>query len=345
MNIIALQQPLISLVVPLYNEERCAAANLAQILALAEGSYQLELIAVDDGSRDGTAAEIARAAAADARIRPVCFTRNFGKEAAILAGLRHAEGDAVVVLDGDLQHPPELIPRMVALWQQGVLVVESVKTHRGEESLASKWFARGFYFLFRALAALDLEGHSDFKLLDRSVVDAYVVFPERHRFFRGLIGWAGYPSAQLPFEVAERADRSPSRWSKFKLLRYAIGNLTSFSSVPLKMVSYLGAGTLAFGAAIGALSLVQKLQGRAIDGFTTVNLLIIVIGGAILLSLGIIGHYMGRLYDEIKGRPAYLLKPTSRRHHESTTVGAGRRAVQRRRAAHHEALEQGVNRG
>ncbi|HYD80938.1 MAG TPA: glycosyltransferase family 2 protein [Paucimonas sp.] len=301
--------PLISLVVPAYNEEAIIFHNLGAILDAAKGDgYDLELIAVDDGSRDATASEIARAAASDARIRLVSFTRNFGKEAAILAGLEHARGAAAVVLDGDLQHPPQLIPQMIAFWRQGLQVVEAVKQDRGNEAMRDSLFARGFYTLFRRFAGLDIDGHSDFKLLDRSVVDAYLSFPEKQRFFRGLIGWAGYPSAQIPFSVPERSDGGGSHWSKLKLLKYAINNITSFSSLPLKLVSWLGLATLAFGGIIGIISLLRKFEGKAIDGFTTVNLLIIVIGGAILISLGIIGHYIARLYDEVKGRPAYLVK-------------------------------------
>jgi glycosyltransferase involved in cell wall biosynthesis len=303
---------LISIVVPVYNEGPSIASNLAAILEAAGGDwYELELIAVDDGSRDASADEIAAAAANDSRIRLMSFTRNFGKEAAILAGLTHAKGDAVIVLDGDLQHPPQLIPQMLDFWRRGIYVIEAVKLHRGKEAVHHGLMARAFYALFQKFAGLDLEGHSDFKLLDRVVVDTYLAFPERQRFFRGIIGWARYPSAQLPFSVPERVGGS-SQWNKLKLLRYAINNLTSFSSLPLKLVSYVGLATLIFGAVIGGISLSQKIQGKAIDGFTTVNLLIIIIGGAILLSLGIIGHYIARLYDEVKGRPSYLIKPSKK---------------------------------
>lgn len=304
---------LISLVVPVYNEEAMIFSNLAAILQAAAGDgYALELIAVDDGSRDKSAIEIERAMAADPRVNLVSFTRNFGKEAAILAGLAHAKGEAVVVLDGDLQHPPQMIPQMVNLWRQGLFVVEAVKSDRGNESLHSSLFARGFYSLFQRFAGLDLAGHSDFKLLDRAVVDAYLAFPERQRFFRGIIGWARFPSAQLPFAVPERAGGTGSQWSKLKLLKYAINNITSFSSLPLKLVSWLGLITLVIGGIIGIISLVKKFEGHALDGFTTVNLLIIGMGSAILLSLGIIGHYLARLYDEVKGRPIYLVKPSKK---------------------------------
>ena len=302
--------PLISLVVPVYNEGTMIFDCLIHILREAQGEdYELELIAVDDGSKDSSASELERARLHDGRIRPISFTRNFGKEAAILAGLAQTKGDAVVVLDCDLQHPPELISQMVNLWQQDLYVVEAVKQDRGDEAFQDGLFARAFYTLFNRFSGLDIRNHSDFKLLDREVVDAYLAFPEKHRFFRGIIGWARYPSAQIPFSVPERAGGGNSQWSKLKLLRYAINNLTSFSSLPLKLVSYVGAATLALGGIVGVISLFQKFEGKAISGFTTVNLLIIIMSGAILLSLGIIGHYLARLYDEIKARPTYIIKP------------------------------------
>lgn len=304
--------PLISLIVPVFNEEAIILANLARILEAAAGTwYELELVVVDDGSTDASAQEITRAAMLDPRVRLVSFTRNFGKEAAILAGLAQANGDAVVVLDGDLQHPPELILQMINLWREGIHVVEAVKRDRGTESLSGKLFASVFYTLFHRFAGVDIKGHSDFKLLDRVVVDFYLAFPERHRFFRGIIGWAQFPSAQIPFMVAERSGGA-TQWGKLKLVRYAIDNITSFSSLPLKLVSYLGMATLLFGLVMAGISLVQKFDGKAIDGFTTVNLLIIIMGGTIFLCLGIIGHYLMRLYDEIKARPSYIIKPPKR---------------------------------
>jgi dolichol-phosphate mannosyltransferase len=325
-------------VIPVYNEEKAIRANLSTILeAASDADCDLELVVVDDGSRDISAREVAKAAMADRRIRLISFTRNFGKEAAILAGLTNAKGDAVIVLDSDLQHPPQLIPRMVELWRQGIHVVEAVKSDRGTESASSALFAKAFYSLFKGFSGVDIEGHSDFKLLDRMVVDVYLSLPERHRFFRGLVGWTGYPSATIPFAVPERAEGTGSQWSKWKLLRYAIENLTSFSSLPLKLVSYVGLCTLLFGMIVGSISLLQKLRGHAIGGFTTVNLLIIITGGALLFSMGILGHYMARLYDEIKARPSYLIKPPRKECiDERTRSRTDRRHLQRRSATYDE---------
>lgn len=306
----------ISIVIPVYNEAQLIQTSIPLIIQTVErglGSqhaerYRLDIVAVNDGSADQTAEVLAHMRQQEPRLRAISFTRNFGKEAAILAGLAHAQGDAVVVIDADLQHPPALIAPMIKLWENGLLVVHAVKAQRARESYLQKHLAKAFYAVFKSMSGLDLRGHSDFKLLDQQVVQMLLALPERQRFFRGLISWANFPSGQLPFEVADRPDGTESKWNRLKLLRYAVNNITSFSSLPLKLVTYLGMATLLFGLIIGGNSLLQKIEGKAIDGFTTVNLLIIIIGGAILLSLGVIGHYLARLYDEIKGRPAYLIR-------------------------------------
>jgi glycosyltransferase involved in cell wall biosynthesis len=306
----------ISIVIPVYNEAQLIQTSIPTIIHAVEQGlgrqhadlYRLEIVAVNDGSADQTSQVLAHMQQQEPRIRAISFTRNFGKEAAILAGLQHAQGDAVVVIDADLQHPPALIAPMIKLWENGLLVVHAVKAQRARESWLQRHLAKAFYAVFQSMSGLDLRGHSDFKLLDKQVVQMLLALPERQRFFRGLISWANFPSGQLPFEVADRPDGTESKWNRLKLLRYAVSNITSFSSLPLKLVTYLGVATLLFGLIIGGNSLLQKIEGKAIDGFTTVNLLIIIIGGAILLSLGVIGHYLARLYDEMKGRPAYLVR-------------------------------------
>lgn len=306
---------LVSLVIPAHNEAAAIASNVTKIIAAAEKSapdFTFEVIVVDDGSSDATADEVSRAAASDPRLQLISFTRNFGKEAAILAGLDHAAGEAAIVMDADLQHPPELIPQMLALWRQGFLVVEAVKQDRGEEHAISGFAAWIFYTLFRRFTGLELTNHSDYKLLDRSVMDTYRALPENRRFFRGLVAWLGNPVARIPFTVAQRQG-SASRWGAIRLLRYGIDNLTAFSSAPLHIVSWLGAATLLLGGVIGALSLYQKWQGESLDGFTTVILLIVITGGVLMVSLGIIGHYLAGIYDELKRRPRYVVKQPERR--------------------------------
>lgn len=306
--------PIIELVIPVYNEGAVIEAHLQEILRRAApataASYRLRLLVIDDGSNDDTRAALERYCAREPRARYLSFTRNFGKEAAISAGLDHVsdQAAAAVLLDSDLQHPPELIPDMVALWQAGHSIVEARKARRGRESLASRFFAAGFYWLFRVLAKLDLQGQSDFKLLDRAVITEYRRLPERGRFFRGLIPWMGHPAAHISFSVAERMGGN-SRWSRLKLLRYALRNITAFSAVPLQLISWCGLLSLLVGLVFGALAFIQKLRGEALDGFTTVILLLIFFSGTLMLSLGVIGHYLARIYEEIKQRPNYILRP------------------------------------
>ena len=309
-------RPDLSLIIPVFNEGSDITQNLKTILSFAtkEKGYKVELIAVDDGSSDETVETIHALAKKDSRVRLVELTRNFGKEAAMQAGLVASKGQAVIIIDSDLQHPPELIPQMIALWRTGILVVEAIKVSRGKESLLSKFFSHAFYALFRFFTQLNIRGLCDFKLLDRHVVDAYLEFPENRRFFRGLINWSGYPSATIPFTVAPRQGSGGSRWSRFHLLCYAIDNITALSSLPLRLVSIVGTFSLLIGLVIGGMSIWQKWQGVALDGFTTINLLIVIIGGAILTGLGIISHYLRRIYEEVKNRPSYLLKPEKHIH-------------------------------
>jgi len=306
---------LLTLVVPVFNEAALVATSLPEILravASAAPRPQVALVAVDDGSTDGTWAALAQLAAQDARISRIGFTRNFGKEAAVHAGLQHAcdamGADVVVVIDADLQHPPALVGQMLARWREGCDVVEGVKRNRGDESAARRWAANAFYSLFTRLSGLRLQQATDFKLLDRRVAQAVLQLGERGRFFRGIVQWLGFPSAQVEFDVAARAGGA-SAWSTLSLARYAWRNLTSFSSAPLGIVTTLGGIGLAFGVVLGAKALLDKLQGRALDGFSTVILLQILFGSLILLSLGIIGSYIARIYEELKRRPLYVLRP------------------------------------
>lgn len=302
------------IVVPVFNEAASLEHNLRCILAAAtQGCEQIafNLLAVDDGSVDGTHLALARFCEAEPRARVLRFTRNFGKESAIAAGLMDmtADTDAVVLIDSDLQHPPELIPQMIELWLSGFKVVEGIKLDRGNETAYARLLASGFYKLFDLLSRLDIRGQSDFKLLDREVVVQLNQLPERQRFFRGLVQWMGYPTARIPFRVAERT-HGGSRWNTLMLVKYAIQNISSFSALPLQLVTWAGLLSLLVGSVFGGIALTQKLQGQAIDGFTTVILLLVFFSGALMLSLGVIGHYLSRIYDEIKRRPSYILSST-----------------------------------
>lgn len=298
---------LLSIVLPAYNEEQ-NIANTAKVLSelLSENGIDYELVFISDGSRDATFAEIKKAAAENPRIRGAEFSRNFGKEAGIFAGLELASGDAVIVMDCDLQHPPQVIPQMWKLWQEGVEVVEGIKKSRGKESLGYKLSAGLFYKIMSRLIKMDMNASSDFKLLDRKVVDVLLALPERNTFFRALSFWAGFRTEQVYYEVQER-QFGESKWSFWSLMKYAITNATSFSTLPLQLVTVMGLVAILFSVVLFIQTLVKFLSGTAVEGFTTVILLILIIGGFLMLSLGIIGHYIARIYEEVKGRPKYII--------------------------------------
>jgi polyisoprenyl-phosphate glycosyltransferase len=302
------QSKTVTVVTPVFNEGRALYGNVQAILGhlTSIGSVRMRVLIVDDGSTDDTHAVAERLCRERPEVSLLTFNRNFGKEAAIDAGLDHVEADAVIVMDSDLQHPPELIPQMVALWRTGIELVEGYKVSRGPESALSRASASGFYLLFSTLAGLDLRNQSDYKLLDRKVVLAYRDLPERRRFFRGLIAWMAFPSARIPYEVSERTDGT-SRWSRWRLLRYSIDAVTAFSSAPLHLVTLLGAVTFFISLVFGTIALYQKLTGQAVGGFTTVILLLLIIGSILMVSLGLVGTYIARIYEEIKRRPTYVI--------------------------------------
>ena len=303
---------LLSIVLPSYNEEE-NIANTAKVLKemLEENGIDYELVFISDGSRDGTFAEILKAAAENPRIKGAEFSRNFGKEAGIFAGLELAAGDAVIVMDCDLQHPPQVIPEMWKLWKDGAEVVEGIKSSRGKESLGYKLSAGLFYKIMSRLIKMDMNASSDFKLLDRKVVDVLLALPERNTFFRALSFWAGFRTETVSYEVQERK-YGKSRWSVWSLIQYAVSNATSFSTLPLQLVTAMGMMTLVFSVILAVQTLVRFLMGDSVEGFTTVILLILIIGGLLMLSLGIIGHYIARIYEEVKGRPKYIISKVTK---------------------------------
>lgn len=298
---------LLSVVLPAYNEEKMiekAGSVIGQILE--EQKIPYEIVFVDDGSKDGTWSEIERTAQKDPHIAGVHFSRNFGKESAMLAGLANTKGDCCVVMDCDLQHPPETVVEMYHLWEQGYEVVEGVKHSRGKESLAHKASAGMFYKLISKAVGIDMSRASDFKLLDRKAVDALLDMPERNAFFRALSAWIGYKTTSVEFDVRER-EEGESKWSTKSLIRYAITNIVSFSSAPMQFVT--GAGVFVFFLAVilGIQTLIHYFTGNAVEGFTTVILLLLLIGSILMISLGIIGYYISKIYEEVKGRPRYLI--------------------------------------
>lgn len=312
---------MLSVLIPFFNEEKQIPLTLATVVPILESvDPQFELVLVDDGSCDGTYAIIAEAAARDPRIVGLRFSRNFGKEAAIRAALDHAHGDAVILMDGDLQHPPEHIPEMVRLWREGYDVVEGVKTSRGKESLMSRLNATIFYGLFLKVCGYDLRNASDFKLLDKRVVTEWRRLGEHDTFFRGLSAWLGFRRATFTFEVAARS-AGGSKWSLFKLIGLSVNAITGFSALPLQAITFLGLALLAGSLVLAIRTLVVWFSGQAAGGMTTVILLQLLIGGSIMISLGLIGLYIARIFEEVKGRPPYILAETTR---EPNTRPAGR---------------------
>lgn len=300
---------LLSVVVPAHNEASGIVHAIDIIVnALAPCGMELEVIVVDDGSRDGTFERVTDMSRKDARIKGIRFTRNFGKEAALLAGLRVSSGDAVVTIDSDLQHPPALIPKMVEEWRNGAMVVDAVKRSRESDGPLTRLRADLFNTLLSKLGGINLRHASDFKLLDRVVVDAIArELPERQRFYRGLADWVGYRHASIPFDVEARTEGA-GKWSLWKLFQLATTAIVSFTSAPLQIVTVLGMLTLGLGVVVGADALIAWFQGRAVSGFATTIITLLIVGSFIMISLGIIGEYIAKIYDEIKARPPYIVE-------------------------------------
>jgi dolichol-phosphate mannosyltransferase len=313
----------LSVIIPFYNEEAQVPVTLEAVAAVLDAlPYDYELILVDDGSRDSTWAALEKAALRSGttngsghqgRVAAIGFSRNFGKEAAICAGLHIADGDAAIVMDGDMQHPPEYIPKMVSIWNEGEIdVVEGVKSHRGKESLSQKLNAFIFYRLFSKSTGFDLRNASDFKLLDKKVLEQWRRLGEHDTFFRALSAWLGFNRRSFEFVVPERTLGS-SKWSLPKLVGLSINAITSFTALPLQIITLFGVLFLLFSVGLGIQTLVNWFSGTAADGFTTVILLILFSGGAMMISLGLIGIYIGRIFTEVKSRPRYIVSRELRR--------------------------------
>ncbi len=297
----------LSVVLPAYNEEAMllkAAETLKEILEKEKIEYQL--IFVDDGSRDQTWSLITEAVRRDSHVTGIHFSRNFGKEAAIFAGLANAEGDCAAVMDCDLQHPPQTLVQMYRLWQEGYEVVEGVKRTRGKESAIHRASAGLFYKIMSSATKIDMSRASDFKLMDRRAVDSLLEMPERNAFFRAMSSWIGFRSTTVEFDVQER-EAGESKWSTRSLIRYALTNIVGYSSAPMQMVTGAGAVVFLMAVVLGIQTLVKYFSGHAVEGFTTVILLLLFIGSVIMISLGIIGYYISRIYEEVKGRPRYII--------------------------------------
>lgn len=297
----------LSIIIPSYNEQDNIQRTFQTIdEILTQNHIPYEIIFVDDGSKDLTFTRIQELSLQSGQVKGISFSRNFGKEAAIFAGLESAGGACCLIMDCDLQHPPRLIPEMYRLWQEGYEVVEGIKASRGKENLLHTFSANTFYSLISRATGIDMSRASDFKLLDRKAMDALLIMPERAPFFRALSSWVGFKTTILPFEVQER-DIGVSKWSVWSLTKYAVQNITSFSGAPMQLVSLLGFIMFFASVILGIQSLYRYFTGTALEGFTTVILLQLIIGSVLMISLGIIGHYISRIYDEIKARPRYII--------------------------------------
>ncbi|HEV8201948.1 MAG TPA: glycosyltransferase family 2 protein [Candidatus Polarisedimenticolia bacterium] len=302
------EAPVLSIVLPVHDEAAVleeTMVRLRDVLAPLGRSY--EVLVVDDGSTDGSGAACTALAAGDPRIVLVTLTRRFGKEAALAAGLGAARGDAVVLMDADLQHPPDLIPEMVRRWDEGCEVVEAVRREGGPQGLPHRLLARAFYALLGRAVGRDLQGATDFKLLDRQAVEALLSCGERNRFFRGLVAWIGFTTAEVPFTPPVRHG-GRSKWSFTDLLGYSVRSLLAFTSLPLRIVAAAGLVMVLLGALLAVQTLWNWSSGHAVSGFTTVILVELILGGLILTSLGVIAAYLALLYEEQKGRPLYLVR-------------------------------------
>lgn len=301
---------MISVVIPVFNEEIGIKENIKEIMKHLPQDF--EIVLVDDGSKDTTWTKVVELGNEDKRITGVRFSRNFGKEAALMAGISHASGDAVIMMDSDLQHPPEYIPEMIAKWQEGYKIVETRKKNRGKESLMYKLCAGAFYKSLKKLSGIDMANSGDYKLLDRSVVEKIKEFKEGQLFFRGLVQWVGYEKYVIDIDIHERkAGKTKFRFKS--LFKLALNAITSFSSSLLYITAFIGTIFFVGAVILGIQTIYNKIVGIAVEGFTTVILLQLIIGSLIMFCLAIIGIYVGKIYEEVKGRPQYIVSETNNR--------------------------------
>ena len=298
---------MLSVVLPAYNEEQMIKKT-AQVVGdlLEKEQIPYELVFVNDGSKDHTWEKILELKEERAHIKGVCFSRNFGKEGAVFAGIAQAEGDCIAVMDCDLQHPPETLIKMYRLWEDGYQVIEGVKASRGRESFIHKMFAKTFYSIISDATGIDMSRASDFKLMDRQAAEEFLKLPERNVFFRALSSWVGFKTTYVEFDVQER-EAGESKWSFKSLVRYAVNNITSFSAAPMQIVTFFGVVFFVFAVLLGIQSLYMNFSGHAVAGFTSVILLLLLVGSILMFSLGVIGYYIAKIYDEVKMRPRYII--------------------------------------
>ena len=298
---------LLSVVAPMFEEEDTVRPFAARVDAALRG-LDYELVLVDDGSRDGTGAALAALAADDERVKVISLSRNFGHQPALTAGLEHAAGDVVVMMDGDLQDPPEVVPEMLAAWRRGADVVYAVRAERQGETAFKRTTARWFYRAFRRLARIDLAVESgDFRLMDRKALDALLAMPERNRFLRGMTVWVGFTQTAVPY-VREARTAGRTKFPLSKMLRFSFDAITSFSNRPLQWATLLGFACSGLAFLGIPLTVVARYTNQFVPGVPSTILVVLLLGGIQLITVGIIGEYVGRIYDEVKRRPLYVVR-------------------------------------
>src|SRR4051812_43504941 len=305
--------PTLSIVAPAYNEERNIPSFLAAIVPVLEGIGEtFEIIFINDGSRDGTLGMLAAASSQDPRIKVIGLARNFGKDVALSAGLAHATGKAVIPIDCDLQHPVELIPQFVAKWREGFDMVIGVRSKRDEESWLRRTLSQTYYKVMRKMTSVEIPPNAgDFRLLDRKILDVINKMPERHRFMKGIFAWPGFKVTSIEFQANVRANDTRTSWSFFKLWSFALDGLFSFSTAPLKLWTYIGALS-ALGAFLYLMiTIIQKLfWGITVPGYASLLIVLLFFNGLLLISNGIQGEYIARIFEEVKGRPLFVVGQT-----------------------------------
>lgn len=320
----------LTVVIPAYNEAKGIDALVAALTPELEATgLAWDVVFVDDGSRDETLLRLRDLHARDARFTAIALSRNFGKEIAVAAGLTYARGDAVVIMDADLQHPPDVIHRFLAKWREGYDVVYGQRDDREADSPFRRLFSRGFYRLFAEMSGTVLpDGAGDFRLLDRRAVDAMNRIGERARFNKGLYAWIGFNAVGVDFHVPPRHDGGGSRWRPRQLWRFALDGLISFSTIPLRVWSYIGLVVSSVAFAYVVIFFTKTLIfGADVPGFPTLIISVLFLGGMQLISLGVIGEYLGRIYEEVKDRPLFLVSE------EIGTLGPARPASRPRTPA------------
>lgn len=308
------RRPTITILAPVYNEEPVLPELYRRVREVMDDTeYRWELILVNDGSRDRSAEVIAGLHQKDPRVKGISFSRNFGFQLAVTAGLDHAQGDAVILTDADLQDPPEVFPHMIEKWREGYEVVYGVRTSREGETWFKLLTAKLFYRLIYRITEIEIPlDTGDFRLMDRRVVDAIRLMPERSRFLRGMVPWVGFRQTGVPYERSARYAGESKFSSVRQMLPFAIDAITSFSYVPLQLATYMGFGLAAISLLAILVVIALRLFGPSdpLLGQATTLVTVLFLGGVQLISLGIIGEYLGRIYDEVKGRPLYLIDET-----------------------------------